>query len=357
MAGTNFSLYNTVIESMIRGGQHPETIIEVIRKMHDAAHDDYTEDQLHDWIYGDWQAMLQMGIKKVRPITTEVGEYIKISNGSFSTIEIYNDLGAKTPEEKTAIRKALSRLAQSGAIEKIGTKDGVYRKPQTENITKTQFINGVVPEFPIILPIDLNILCKVQGKNIIILAGTKSSGKTAFLMKIALENQARIPVVYLNSEMGDEEYTARMKAFGVSTADEIQYETIECHSNYQDHVTGEKKIFIVDFLEVHDKFYEVAGTIRQIHEKLRDGVCIIGIQKAEKAVLGRGAEFSMEKSRLYLNIDYLPEKRCSRFTVADAKMPKRKGGVKGAFRDVKIINGARFSPVGDWIFPHGEKQD
>jgi len=357
MKGSNFELYNTVIESMIKGGQHPETIIEVIRKMHDSAHEDYTEDQLHDWVYGDWEAMLQMGIKKTRPITTEVNEYIKISNGSFGIVDCYNDLMAKTKEERAAIRRSLSRLCQAGVLERVGTKDGVYRKYATEVITKTKFISGVVPEFPIILPIDLNVLCKVHGKNIIIVAGTKSSGKTAFLMKIALENQARIPVVYLNSEMGDEEYTSRMKCFGVSSAEEIQYETIECHANFHDHISGEKKLYIVDFMEVHDKFYEVAGAIRLIHEKLKDGICIIAIQKAEKAVLGRGAEFSMEKSRLYLNMDYLPEKKCSRITIADAKMPKRQGGVKGAFRDVKIINGARFSPVSDWVFPYGEKQN
>jgi Ni2+-binding GTPase involved in maturation of urease and hydrogenase len=352
---TNFDLYNTVIESMIKGGQHPETIIEVIRKMHTHSHEDYTEEQLHDWIYGDWEAMLQMGIKKTRPITTEVNEYIKISNGSFGISDCYNDLMARTKEERAAIRRSLARLCQSGVIERVGTKDGVYRKLETTNVVRTKFIPGIVAEFPVILPIDLNVLCKVHGKNIIIIAGTKSSGKTAFLMKIALENQSRMPVVYLNSEMGDEEYTSRMKAFGVASEEEIQYETIECHSNYHDHIQGDKKIYIIDFMEVHDKFYEVAGAIRQVHEKLKDGICIIGIQKAEKAVLGRGAEFSMEKSRIYINIDYLPEKKCSRFTIADAKMPKRQGGVKGAFRDVKIINGARFSPVGDWNFPHGDK--
>jgi hypothetical protein len=227
---SNFELYNTVIESMIRGGQHPETILTVVRQLHDNNHDDYTEDQLHDWIYGDWEAMLKMGVKKRRPIMTEVTEYIKISNGSFSTIDCYNDLTAKSKEEKTSIRVALTRLCQSGVIERIGAKDGVYRKLATANIIKTRFIPGPLQEFPIRLPIDLNLLCKVHGKNIIIVAGTKSSGKTALLMKIALENQTVMPVVYLNSEMGDEEYTSRMKCFGVSSEDEIQYETIECHT-------------------------------------------------------------------------------------------------------------------------------
>lgn len=351
----NFTMYNVVIESMIRGGQHPETIIGVIRQLHDNNKDDYTEDHLHDWIYGEWNDLLKQGGKRKRPLSTELDNYVKISDGSFSLIDCYNELGIKTPEEKSAARMALGRLCDRKVIERVGTKDGIYRKIETSSITKTEFLSSPVVEFPIILPIDLNLLCRLQSKNIVIFAGTKSSGKTALCMKIALENQAKIPVVYLNSDMGSEEYTERMKCFGVRSPSEIQYETIECRSNFHDHITGERKIFIVDFLEVHDKFYEVATPIRQIWEKLVDGICIIAIQKAGAAALGRGAEFSMEKSRLYLNIDFIPEKKCSKFTIADAKMPKRQGGVKGAFRHVKIINGARFSPVDDWSFPYGDK--
>jgi hypothetical protein len=351
----NFILYHSVMDAMMRSKQHPESIVKIIREMHDKFHDDYTEESLHELVYDLYEAYTQSKFTRIRPISTDVENYIKISNGSFSVLDCFGELGIKTPEEKSAARMALSRFCDKKIIERVGTKDGIYRKIATNDITKTQFIPGDVPEFPIILPIDLNLLCKVHAKNIIIVAGTKSSGKTAFLMKIALENQARIPVVYLNSEMGDEEFSTRMKNFGVKSAEEIQYETIECHNNFHDHITDEKKVFLIDFLEVHDKFYEVAGIIRLIHEKLRDGICIIAIQKADKAVLGRGAEFSMEKSRIYLNIDYIHDKKCSRFTIADAKMPKRMGGVKGAFRHVKLINGARFSPVDDWNFPYGDK--
>jgi hypothetical protein len=348
-------MYNRIVISMVQTAD-PEDIIICLRKLHDNMHDDYTEDYLHDWVYDAHMMHLKnKGVRRERPITTDVNDFVEITNGSFSLQDCYRDLNANTKQEKTSIRVALTRMNNAGLIEKLGVKDGVYRKIN-KDIRKTKFITGELKEFPVRLPIELNEQCKIYSKNIIIVAGSKSSGKTAFLMKIALENQMKMPVVYLNSEMGDEEYTARMMNFGIAGPDEIKFDMIDCHANFADHITTEKKIFIIDYLEVHDNFYEVAQPIRAIHEKLQDGIAIIAIQKKDKALLGRGAEFSMEKSRLYLSIDYMQAGKCSRFTIVDAKSPKRMGGVKGAFRDIKIIGGSRFSPVDGWKYPNGGEE-
>jgi len=350
-------MYNTIVSSMVQSETDPEETINVLRKLHDNMHDDYSEDYLHDWVYDAFMLHTKgKGKKRAKPIASEVGDFIEITNGSFALLDCYRDLNAMTKQEKTAIRVALNRLCGAGHIERMGVKDGVYRKIR-KDIRKTKFITGQLQEFPVRLPIDLNELCKLYAKNIVIIAGSKSAGKTAFLMKLALENQMRMPVVYLNSEMGDEEYTSRLTNFGIASPDEIKFDCIDCHSNYSDHVTGEKAIFIIDYLEIHDNFYEVAQPIRQIHEKLQDGIAIIAIQKKDRALLGRGAEFSMEKSRLYVNIDYIKERKCSRFTVVDAKSPKIMGGVRDAFRDVKIIGGARLSPLDNWKFPNGQDQE
>lgn len=43
------------------------------------------------------------------------------------------------------------------------------------------------------------------------------------------------------------------------------------------------------------------GRVRAIHDKLRNGICIVALQKKKGRELGRGAEFSLEKPRLYLS--------------------------------------------------------
>ena len=64
--------------------------------------------------------------------------------------------------------------------------------------------------------------------------------------------------------------------------------------------------------------------------------------------IARGGDFTKEKSRLYLSMDYNNARACTRVTIVDAKAPKFKDGVKDWYRDVKIINGSRFFPMDNW---------
>jgi len=106
-----------------------------------------------------------------------------------------------------------------------------------------------------------------------------------------------------------------------------------------------KKIFIIDYLEIHDNFYEIGKHIRKIHEAIKDGICFIGVQKKKGAMLARGAEFSMEKSRLYLNMEYLEDQRCTKLTIVDAKSPKVPASLSSWWKRIKIINGAKMEAL------------
>jgi KaiC/GvpD/RAD55 family RecA-like ATPase len=215
-----------------------------------------------------------------------------------------------------------------------------------------QFIEAPVDEFNVKLSFGINDVCKIFPKNIIIVAGTKSSGKTALLMKWALDNQDRYPVVYLNSEMGDEEYSERLKSFGIKQASDIKMSSYNCHKNFHDFISDEQKIFIIDFMEVHDDFAQIASYIRKVHEKLRQGICIIAVQKKVGAAFGRGAEFSMEKSRLYINLDFLQDESCTKLTLTDVKTPRYNLGYdhpRGKYKRIKILGGSKMTSLdADW---------
>ena len=111
------------------------------------------------------------------------------------------------------------------------------------------------------------------------------------------------------------------------------------------------KIYIVDYLEVHENFYEIAKPIRKIHEKLGDSLCFIGVQMKAGSTLGRGGDFSAEKARLYLTMDYQESERKSKVTIYDAKEPRPPHeSVRGMWRMTKIINGSSltYSPQDNW---------
>lgn len=350
-ANKRWMLRSEIINGMI-GNVHPEKIIELVCAMYDTMAEDYTIDEIHEHVYQQVEMHNKNGIRldMVPPIATRVSDFVEFTSGAFTVMECLRELNITDPGEKAAVRKALARMASKDVLERVGTKDGVYRRIDTD-VKRTKFITGRLEEFPMRLPLGINDLCKLYAKNIVVVAGSKSAGKTAFLMNIALDNQHDMPVVYLNSEMGDEEFTSRMQMFGITSEDQIKFDCIECHNNFADHIDGTKKLYIIDFLEIHDNFYEIAKHIRAIHEKLGDGVAVIAIQKKNGERLGRGADFSMEKARLYISMDYQQDAKCTRVTIVDAKSPKRQG-VRGAYQDVKILSGTSFSSLSgiknDW---------
>ena len=289
------------------------------------------------------------GHRKSRSVTAQVREWIFATSGQITTSDCNRDLGLKTPEQKKAANMALIRLKDEGIIEKCGERNGCYRLIEQGQDDEMEFLEGPVYEYPVKLLFGLNDICSLYPQNIVVIAGSKSAGKTALLLNIVLANQDKHEIVYLNSEMGPVEWTKRMQGFGCVKKSDIKFKARTCHKNFHDKIDGSNKIFIVDFLEIHDNFYEVAGLIRKIHEKLKDGICFIAVQKKIGEKLGRGSDFSMEKARLYLTMEYEEQQLCTRLTIIDAKANKTMSDVRGLNKKIKIVGGAHISALDkDW---------
>lgn len=343
--------YDNLIDCLLKGGFAHQRILKVLLILYNKYCDDYTEEALEEEIRIHHSLLLSGGEYKLpkRNLQQEIENLIDFwDTGDFPLVDVYNDLKLSSPEEKATARQALNRLVARGLISKIGEgKTGRYHIV-TEGASETKFLTEPVGEFNIKLPLELSTMCKVYPKNIIIIAGSKSSGKTALLLNIAMANQNKMPVVYLNSEMGDEEFTDRMIKMGCTSPEDIKFKVYNKSTDYHDMVNGNKGLYIIDFLEIHDKFYEIGKPIRAIHEKLKEGVAIIAIQMKGGSTIGRGGDFSKEKARLYLSMDYVQDKQCSRITIEEMKSPKNETGYRGWHRDIKIINGSRLSPIDGW---------
>jgi hypothetical protein len=334
------------ILEMIRGGTRPQDITDVIYKLSRVDGYEATREQVDSLVMSHWEGALLNDVK--RSITDEVREYVFCTTGVFTTDDIRKALNIKTKAEYKNMNVSLNRLCGQEVIERVNGKNGQFRLMDKSEDEQTVFMDREPDEFKLWLPLQLNTLVKIYPKNIIIIAGSKSAGKTAFLLNIAMANQVDHEVVYFNSEMGDEEWTNRLRSFGIKSADQIKMKTPKRSANFHERIDGSKKIYIIDFLEIHENFYEVAKPIRLIHEKLRDGICIIAIQKDAKAELSRGGAFSAEKARLYLTLDYVKERLATKCTIYDAKVPRLPDGVKGMFRHVKIVGGWKLQVQEDW---------
>ncbi len=361
----DFRLHGAVLRErlmlyMFKGGATVEYVKDAVRKCFIADKEDWDEDYLDELVLTWLEVNREDGGKSKKSVYAELLDYIeskecKAPIDNLFTInlqEIYRDLNYRNPNEKTACRMAIKKLVAQDRIEVIGGKTGTYKIVKHTKLEPMRFITTEIPDFPVILPLDLNDMIKLHKQNIIVIAGSKSAGKSCLAMTIAVANQHRIPVDYFNSEMGEEEYSDRMKNMGFTSPDQIKFNMFPLHSDYHNYINGDHKIYIIDFLEVHDKFYEIAKPIRKIHEKLKDGICIVLIQMKPGADFGVGGQYSAEKARLYLKLEYEPEYQDTKITIADAKSPKQ-DNIRGMFRRVKIIKGAKISPLDNWH--HGVK--
>jgi hypothetical protein len=142
--------------------------------------------------------------------------------------------------------------------------------------------------------------------------------------------------------MGKEELASRLSNFEGITLDEWNFKAEERSHNFAD-VIRPDCVNIIDFMELSGDFYMVAEYLRQIHDKLAGGICIVALQKKREAELGRGGDFGLEKPRLYMCMD------AGKLTIQKAKNwvdpTKNPNGLTIKF---KLVGGCKFIYPEDW---------
>ncbi len=289
-----------------------------------------------------------MGKKAERNLSKDVKDWICVTDGYFSVTDIHRSLEIVTKEDKGNVRQSLFRFKKDGLIEKVGGRDGHYRRIQTE-IAPIDWKNAPTKEHPIKLPLDLSSLVSIFPKNIIVVSGLNNSGKTALCLDIARLNMLFMPTVYFSSEMGDSELRIRLGKRDDIKLDQWNVEFFERSSNFVDVVRPEG-LNIIDYLEVNDEFWKVGSILSGIYDRLTTGVAVVAIQKGEKGDYGRGATFGAEKPRLYLSM--MP----GEIKIVKAKNWKGVDNPNGKVRGFRIVGGWKFIEKGPWRYPPAKQK-
>lgn len=228
-----------------------------------------------------------------------VENWVRSTSGEFSVADIYRDLNLKVASDKEKVRATLSELERIGVIEKFGSKAGAYRKKDR----KLDIINlDEVQSEPIKmwLPFKLDEYCNVRPGNVVVVAGETNSGKTGFLFNLMAMNR-QYKWNYLSSEMTADEIKQRIKPFGSVEDWKDTAQFVQRSRDYHDAIDPDG-MNIVDFLEVYEDFSRVGTHIKQIFDRLRNGVVFIAVQKKKGEIFGRGGEFTLEKARLGISL-------------------------------------------------------
>jgi hypothetical protein len=260
--------------------------------------------------------------KKERNLTDEIRQWIGETNGDFDYKACDFDLDLKSKAEKTNRRKIFNRMKNENIIIGIHGKNGWFRR--VENIVDYANYVDVAPSYIAIdMPLGISNIVKFSPKSIVVVAGSTNSGKTTFFLNIVKENDFNF--VYFNSEMSVNKFRGRLDDFELP----IEFwnkkmKMVERVYNIADAIHP-NDINIIDFLETDwEKPYLAAGKIREIFDKLDQGMAIIGLQKKRDATIPRGGEGTLEKAQFAIALDYKKEAGFYTAEILKAKEPAKK---------------------------------
>ena len=326
-----------VANCLVKGGMPNEEILEVLKIL--GGYCNFPEKELRIKM----QSALERAERRERNLSEEVREWVLSSSGVFLSSDVVRCLQLSSRDELKNLSKILSRLSDEKIIEKHGNKNGHFRRVEND-LEILDWQKSDVGEFPIALPLDIHKFVKLQPKNIIVVAGSQNSGKTAFLLNIVKDNMYKYNINYFSSEMSEMEFKERIVNFGHPSPEKWKFNAYNRCSNFSDVIVPDH-INIIDFLELHDEFWRVGKMMLDIYEKLDKGIAIIALQKQKGATTGRGGEFTLEKPRLYISMD------TGTICLEKAKNWRHKDINPNLLTlNFKLVQGSCFIKDGDWTW-------
>jgi len=266
-----------------------------------------------------------MAIKELTK--ADVLAYIDGKIGAFSASEIKEGLGIISLSGKKNLYVHLSRLEVDGVIEKLSP--GIYRLKNAKKVVIAWGESDLTANLKLNLPFELHNLCKFYPRSIIIVAGGKNAGKTAFLLECIKRNLGNIDLELFNSETGAEQLKNRFELLGVTWP--TLFPTYECYDHFADQITPDK-MAIIDYLDLNSEVYRAGIEIDNIF-KVTKSAAIIGMQlpppvistyKGKTTVTQRelayGGGFTAKRANLYISMWRVSKSEC-RLKITHCKTP------------------------------------
>jgi hypothetical protein len=275
-----------------------------------------------------------------RTLSADVKEWVLSTSGVFLSTEIYSCLHLSTRDEKKNVSIILKRLSAEGIIEKYGNRNGQYRclDSETESL---DWKNADITPLDLRWPFQIERLVSVYPGNIAVIAGAANAGKTSFILNFICLNQKAHKVHLFSSEGGPEELNMRISKFDLPL-DAWTFKAWDRTGDFAD-VIKPDDVNVIDYLEIHDEFYKIGGIIKGISDHLKNGFCLIALQKNSGRDEGLGGARGLEKPRLYLAMDN------GQLKIVKGKSWANRGkNPNGLSINFKLVDGCKFMPESQW---------
>jgi hypothetical protein len=282
-----------------------------------------------------------------------IQDWVAEQEGVFDQKNMYLELDLRTGKQKKIARSRLSDMVNEGILEREKKKgSGWYRKKDIIE-EEIDFMNVTDQTIDLILPFEIHKMFTARPKNIIVIAGEPDTGKSALALQIAkLNMDGPLPIKYMSSEMGPNEFRSRLDRFEEEAGDNYmaiehwKMKVTERSEDFHD-VIDPDGLNIIDFLEIHEDFWAVGALMKKLFDRLNQGICIVCIQKTNtESDYGLGGLRGMEKPRLYLSLKNDFDNDWHTCKIVKCKAPRHPEDMNpsGLELDFKVVAGCRLLP-------------
>lgn len=339
------SLFHTAL-NLLKGGTPVEEVKTVIVALGSTCKPPFSPKEALIKVESAFKRLETKGRNLTESEIQQMREWIQTVTGIFTNRQLMEEVNIPF-ERKAQVSTNLNRLVDEGLIIRAGGQYGMWRRLE-EELQRMSLKSRKKRLFDIKLPFGLNEMVEIRRGNIIAIAGMVDAGKTSLLLNIAADNMYKHKVHYFSSEMPEDELYDRMSLF-TDVPNEDWDKHINAYARTKDFADvirpGEGNINIVDYLELSDEYYKVAGYVTEIFEKLNGAIAIIGLQKNPGVDIAKGGWGSAEKARLYLSIE------AGVLKIIKGKNWAGKINPKGLEMTFKLRHGAEFEQTSAWLRP------
>ncbi len=234
-------------------------------------------------------------------IQTNLDSFLTHTKCWFHPRDMWSEYNINSEESKQFLRDELASRVLDGVLEHEGQK---YRLIDLELREIDWFGADEEDYIRINLPFNLGRYVKLYP-GLVVIAGEKGKGKSAWMMDCIFKNISDVPQYYFVNDARDVELKDRFLSIvenkNMPLPEPHQLKVYERYGKFGDVIVRDG-INYVDYLDVNTDFYSIGQEMDDIHKATGNGITFVAIQKNPKEKIGLGGIFSWKKTQLYITL-------------------------------------------------------